>query len=425
MWWKRKLDLRGLIFFSGSLAPTFQEVHQWQQPGLEVEGIPPGNDEIWAATLRHRVWGRARLSAVRGIEPLTEDDVRFASGITETERETILRDAQSALVLEMTSQADDVLRERKRFLRFMAAVMGTRGVVALDLMAQTFWTPGRLADELRHDAALDIVHIHVFHAVTQPGGIWLHSHGLSELGFVDFDVLRPAEALLGGNQFDLLRSIAFHIVEGASSGVIEPAVGAEPVALVDAPTFMRSASSADRQLRDPENHSDRRVVCCDAGAPGLLRRLLGSGEVAPSRFLSRGMIEGKHLIRFSDFSTDLTTTRARESLPLLNPFRQEFEELQCTALVKLGYRTDSGRDGREHLWFEVHGVSGDSIDATLVNQPFDIASLKVGDRDNRPAELLTDWAVMTPLGALTPRSLEVARKLREKRSLLLEYLRSQ
>ena len=251
----------------------------------------------------------------------------------------------------------------------------------------------------------------------------MHSHGLAELGAVDFDVLRPAEALMS-NQFDLLRSIAFHIVEG-STGVIEPAVGAEPVALVDAATFMRSASPADRQLRDPNNHSDRRVVCCDASAPGLFRRLLGAGEVAPSRLLSRGMIEGKHLIRFSDFSTDLTTARARESLTLLNPFREEFEELQCTALVKMGYRTDSGRDGREHLWFEVHGVSADSIDATLVNQPFDIASMKVGDRDNRPAELLTDWAVMTPLGALTPRSLEVARKLREKRPVLLEYLRSQ
>ena len=137
------------------------------------------------------------------------------------------------------------------------------------------------------------------------------------------------------------------------------------------------------------------------------------------------MIEGKHLIRFSDFSTDLTTARARESLPLLNPFREEFEELQCTALVKMGHPTDSGRAGREHLWFEVHGVSDDSIDSTLVNQPFDIVSMKAGDRGNRPAELLTDWAVMTPLGPLTPRSLEVARKLREKRPLLLEYLRSQ
>jgi hypothetical protein len=137
------------------------------------------------------------------------------------------------------------------------------------------------------------------------------------------------------------------------------------------------------------------------------------------------MVEGKHLILFSDLSTDLTATRARESLSLLEPFREEFEDLQCTALVKMGYPTDSGRGGREHLWFEVHGMTSDRIDATLVNAPFDIAAMKVGERAERPAELVTDWAMVTPLGQLTPRSLELARKLRELRPRIQEFLRSQ
>jgi hypothetical protein len=64
--------------------------------------------------------------------------------------------------------------------------------------------PARLADELVHDAPLDIVQIHVLHVVTQPEGVWLHSHGLGELGSVDFDVLRPAEALTT-EQFDVSR----------------------------------------------------------------------------------------------------------------------------------------------------------------------------------------------------------------------------
>ena len=424
MWWKRKLDLRGLIFFRGTLAPTLQSLSGLAPAGIEVEVLKPDSQEIWAANLRHASWGRARLSATRGIEPPPEVIVKVASGLTQSEREWILQNAQSALLLDVPSQTDDVLRDRKRFLRFMNAVLGSDGVVALDVMADTFWTPGRLSDELRHDAALDIIQIHVLHIVEETAGTWLHSHGLAELGFVDFDVLRPAEDLML-NQFDLLRSIAFQIVEGASSGVIEPAVGAEPVALIDANTFMRSASPADRALRDPQNHTDRRVVCCDAGGPGFIRRLFGAGEVRPSRLLSRGMIYGKHLVRFSDFATDLTSARARESLSLLEPFRVEFADLECTALVKMGYPTDSGRQGREHLWFEVHGVDGDFIDATLVNQPFDIAGMKEGDRDKRPAELLTDWAVMTPLGPLTPRSLEIARKLRELRPQLLENARSQ
>jgi hypothetical protein len=244
------------------------------------------------------------------------------------------------------------------------------------------------------------------------------------MGFVDFDVRRPAEELTT-NQFDLLRSIAFLIVEGASSGPIEPVAGAGPVVLVDSNTFMRSAAAADVELRDASLHSDRRVVCCDSGSPGLVGRFFGAKPVRPSRLLSQGMVEGKHLILFSDLSTDLTATRARESLSLLEPFREEFEDLQCTALVKMGYPTDSGRGGREHLWFEVHGMTSDRIDATLVNAPFDIAAMKVGERAERPAELVTDWAMVTPLGQLTPRSLELARKLRELRPRIQEFLRSQ
>jgi hypothetical protein len=167
------------------------------------------------------------------------------------------------------------------------------------------------------------------------------------------------------------------------------------------------------------------VVCCDAPSTGILGRLFGSKDVRPSRLLSHGLVEGKHLIRFSDTATDLTATRARESLPLMIPFRSEFEDLKCTALVKMGYPTDSGRQGREHLWFEVHDLKNDQIDATLVNQPFDVSSLKVGDRRHHPVELVTDWAIMTPLGQLTPRTMEIARKLRELRPKILEFLSSQ
>jgi hypothetical protein len=352
------------------------------------------------------------------------DLVKFASGLTDGERTTIEGQAQAVLTLEVSSQTDDVLRDRKDFLRFMAAVLGHEGVTGIDLLAQTFWTPGRLSDELQHSAPLDIIHIHVLHIVTQPGGIWLHSHGLAEIGFVDFDVLRPAEDLTG-NQFDLLRSIAFHIVEGTSSGPIEPAVGADPIVLVDAQTFMRSAASSDTALRDPADHSDRRVVCCDSGSAGFFGRLFGARDLRPARLLSHGLTEGKHLIRFSDSATELTATRARESLSLVEPLLMEFAEMKCTALVKLGYETDSGRNGREHLWFELHGVVNDQLDATLVNDPFDIASMKSGDRRHHPAELVSDWAIMTPLGQLTPRSLEIARKLRELRPKILEFLRNQ
>jgi hypothetical protein len=161
--------------------------------------------------------------------------------------------------------------------------------------------------------------------VTRPEGIWLHSHGMAEMGFVNYDVLRPAEAVTG-DQFDLLRSVAFHIAEGASTGSIEPAYGAEPVELVDSQTFMKSAAPPDRDLRDPEDHSGKRVVCCDPAATGIVGRLLRGKNWRPSSLLSRGMTEGKHIVNFSAHATELMAVRAKECLPLLDPLRAEFED---------------------------------------------------------------------------------------------------
>lgn len=132
------------------------------------------------------------------------------------------------------------------------------------------------------------------------------------------------------------------------------------------------------------------------------------------------MDEGRHLIHVSQTATDLTAERARESLLLFDRLTAEFADLQCTPVVKLGYRTDGGEaDDREHLWFELHGRHGDQIDATLLNEPFAVERLKAGARGRHSVELLSDWALMTPLGKLTPRSLELARSLRELRPEIL------
>jgi uncharacterized protein YegJ (DUF2314 family) len=155
-----------------------------------------------------------------------------------------------------------------------------------------------------------------------------------------------------------------------------------------------------------------------------MARLFKAKGARPSALLSEGMNEGKHLVRFSDTATDLAAERARGSLSSFEGFQTEFADLQCTALVKLGYPTDDD-DGREHLWFEAHGMNSGKIDATLLNEPFNVSQLKSGGRNEHAAELLTDWAIATPLGQLTPRSLELARRLREKRPMILEWLAQQ
>lgn len=75
-----------------------------------------------------------------------------------------------------------------------------------------------------------------------------------------------------------------------------------------------------------------------------------------------------------------------------------------------------------HVACGVHGMSGDPTDATLVNQPSDVSRLQAGQRGRNPVELLTTWTLVTPCGQLTPRNLELARRLREARPEILAAL---
>ena len=81
--------------------------------------------------------------------------------------------------------------------------------------------------------------------------------------------------------------------------------------------------------------------------------------------------------------------------------------------MKIGYPTASDPTGREHLWFEVHGFDGDRVDATLINQPFDVPSLEQKARGWHAVADVSDWMVMSPAGPMTPRNLSAARRLRE------------
>ena len=48
--------------------------------------------------------------------------------------------------------------------------------------------------------------------------------------------------------------------------------------------------------------------------------------------------------------------------------------------------------------------------------------MNAGDRARHPLSWLTDWTLVTPIGQLTPRSLELARVLRAHRPEILEAL---
>jgi len=93
---------------------------------------------------------------------------------------------------------------------------------------------------------------------------------------------------------------------------------------------------------------------------------------------------------------------ARERLPRFLALRDRFaKNRKWSFQVKLGLPTD-GEGAPEHLWFDVHDASAETLDGTLVNQPHFITGLGRGHRGKFDLRLMTDWTIHSPRGGYTP-----------------------
>lgn len=434
-WWKRKAKVQqaGSVLYRGRWPARPEDYSFLERHGVSVRPSPRDDSGGWTAELDHSEWGAAKLVWQAGAPVPPATLVDFDPRLTPEEK-ALARQAGSALSVICEARSGNVLRDRKDLLRFLRAVMGDDGLCAIDHIAQSFWSRDELDAELGHDAELDIDAIHTVHLVTSdeasPGAeqkpvFWAHSHGLKELGFHDFDVLNPSRDLFG-HASDLLRALAFATVEErlTPGGKPVPLMGDGVVVGVEARKFLGSdASSGYPQWRGSidEEHLDGHLIVCDPAQTGFFSRLFGRTAPRPARAL-RGALGDRLLIMYSTTATDLMARRAQQMLPVLRALTEELVELELPTLVKLGYPTDDG-ESREHLWFEVHGFEGDSVNATLLNAPFSVSQLEPQVRARHPVDLLSDWSIMTPIGPINPRSTRVLRTVRSKRDELVSMLR--
>jgi uncharacterized protein YegJ (DUF2314 family) len=402
-------DLFGVVLFADPPpAPADRFAHL---PGFAR--AEPTHGGPWAATFSLDGL-TATLEPPPSFEPMPAPLVDHDPRLSDTDR-AVVRAGRSAVGVHMKAHADP-FRGRKQLVRILGAVLGEHGAAAIDAPAQRIWTREALDDELSHDAPLDIEQMFTLHAVTRDGAVyWLHSHGLDAMGAVDFDVLRPHPSQ-ARDAAGLVRAMALASIEGrlaASRPPLRPSSLQLEVRAIDAAEFMRTASPEDAALRDPRDHTDARVVLCDPNAklvPGWM------GKPRPARIFQLAMPDDA-LVFYSTNASRMAAERARGTYARMRAAFRDLEGLGLPALVKLGYETDGGdKDDREHIWFEVHACHEDAIDATCMNKPFHVASLKQGQRGKHSIDRLSDWQIMTPIGSITPNALHVVRAIAKDRA---------
>lgn len=410
-------DTPGLaaVYFPGGAPPAAEAFARLQSLGYVATELRPER-ALWGLRLDHPAHGRAELWSERDA-PLIDDFIRFASNLSDAEKAAAYG-STAAVRLQVPASRRNVLHDRKVMLRVARDVLGEDGLLVLDIASELPWSRASLDDELAHDADLDIEALYCLHAVIPGSGpddpsgptSWLHTHGLAELGRFDIDIVAPHPDFVE-NCADPIRAVATMILDGAvGPGESRFSIG-EPggeARLVPAPDFDRLADPAWSSLRDASHHADHRSVLCEP----VGRRVLGFGRgdrPEPWHFAQRPPSD-HFVIYFSTAMTDLSAERARATIGVLRSLMVEFAEFDVVAVVKLGYPKADG--AHEHLWFTAHAFGDDTIDATLENKPFAV-DLRMGERAERPAALLTDWMLVTPAGNVSPRSMIGARRLRE------------
>lgn len=427
-WTEQPVSCGGSVLFRGTMPPRIENFEQLAKAGASVRKHPPNADAHWSAEVAVPQWGTVTVLCLRDYAPVPPVLVEYDPRLTPEDRKAALA-AGSWINIKMEGAQKNILRDRKIFLRFLRLFLGTDGLITMDHLAQRFWTREALDEELQHDAEVDVEALFITHAISeddtveqspesdeQKRCIWLHTHGLADLGTFDFDIMRPSPMLIGSG-YDCVRALAYTLLEEG------PAIANQTVpvftpggecTLVPVAEFNRSAPAADRAPRgDPADptHNEGRVICCDP----VKKRFFGLGaSIRASRALST--INTDHMMsQFPSAATTIMARRARQTYLLFASFAKEFAEFDAKPLAKIGYPVDGTNPADndcEHMWFEVHRFGKDCVEATLLNQPFNIAKLKEGDKGVHALERLTDWAIFTPAGQINPRSMLTARILR-------------
>lgn len=154
-----------------------------------------------------------------------------------------------------------------------------------------------------------------------------------------------------------------------------------------------------------------RAVVCDAEPKGTYRKIWSWPERA-----IRQLEEDRAAIYLSERSTHQHARIARLTWP---DFATAFVSVEQTVsaavrngrsvlpppfLVKAAFGgTNDAEDRREHLWFEVRRLQGDSVEATLINSPRIATHLSEGTVLVIGRNEISDWRVLLPEGGYDPR----------------------
>ena len=236
--------------------------------------------------------------------------------------------------------------------------------------------------------------------------VWLHSHGLLRCGSPELEVLSVPAADVPSMGDLLNATAALFLDRGVPESAHSFSVG-EGIDLVWLPweeTLRRGLPNGPGgpEDRDDAHRHPSAVLMTPhrSHLPMARRKLTPATSLAPTLAVNP-------LLYVSADETERMRRAAREAMPRCRRLHRRYAtEPGWTFLVKLGFTVRGGqKSDREHLWFEIHTLAGDEVEATLVNQPWGVRGLNEGQRSTQSLDRLTEWTVFSPHGQFGPETI--------------------
>lgn len=385
--------------------PTADDVQDaLDELGFEIEEVrePEDPPELgWAVEFSFDPEHDGTQNALGGwmrlwLEPIEDDSYTDLEQRIDAHDFEDVRRARWQLGLSLIF-GEDPLAAFHAQLKLLHALVPTPALV-LDADAFAPRPPGWLRDLAQSDVPPSPSSLYSIHAVTgdEGDGIWLHTHGMLRTGYPELDLLDVPQADSGIGAELLARVAALFLGQSAPPAGDTFQIGKDLdlawLTWEEALKRFPETGVGGSEDREDDTHSGLRGVVVAPSSDGYqsIRRHLPSLRDNP-------------LLYISHTETQRMALLASERLPrFLSLLAEHAEDPAWAFLVKLGFAvSEDPEGGREHLWFQVHGLVDGAVDATLTNQPYAV-DLVPGDRGLHSLDQLTDWTIVSPFGRFDP-----------------------
>jgi len=378
--------------------------------GFEIDSAPRQQGAVWRQTavigfpdrddpMRVDIW----LEKAPEDHPPTELEI----GLTDDERAEI--DGAKWVIGTETQFGERALWDYHRQLQIIAAA-APEATIVVDPASTAVHSAAWVRDVASSSVPPSPLVMFRMHAVgpDEGGNGWLHTHGLLRCGTVELemvDIPPVGSESLG----DLMNAVAMAFLDLGTPPPGETFAVGQGLELVWLPWedairhVPKGMWSADEDREQGHNLPSGILLRPKSGL--FIKRYGNPAKYARS-------LQDNPVLQISTTETDRMAALAKERFERFARVHKRFggDTDDWVFLVKLGLPIDNPAmldDGddepmREHLWFRIHSITGNQVDATLINEPYGISTLHEGDRGSRSLEHMSDWAILSERGRFDP-----------------------